>query len=122
MASFTATWLKPQLSDSNTMTDAAARSSGRTEGGTIASGRDIPELFPEKWAPVFRRKCDKTKNPRQRARQWEHTPVISITGVFGVKPALLAAAVSVSATAVEGASPTAPQRSHSRKTTMVPVS
>src|SRR5437870_717040 len=61
MASFTATWLKPQLSDSSTMTDAAARSSGRTEGGTIASGRDIPELFPEKWAPVFRRKCDKIK-------------------------------------------------------------
>ena len=37
-----------------------------------------------------------------------HTPVISITGLFGEKPALFAAALRLSATAVEGASPTAP--------------
>ena len=44
-------------------------------------------------------------------------PLISITGDFGVKPAARAAEVSVAATAIEAASPTAPQRSQIRNTT-----
>src|SRR5437764_6592983 len=49
-----------------------------------------------------------------------HTPEISITGLFGVKPALLAAAFKLSATAPEAASPTAPQCSQMRNTTGAP--
>ena len=43
--------------------------------------------------------------------------MISITGLFGVKPALFAAAFRLSATAAEGASPTAPHCSQIRNTT-----
>ena len=49
-----------------------------------------------------------------------HTPLISITGLFGVKPALFAAALTLSATAPEAASPTAPQCSQIRNTTGAP--
>jgi hypothetical protein len=40
--------------------------------------------------------------------QWEHTPLISITGDRGVKPAERAAALSFEATSVDDASPTVP--------------
>jgi hypothetical protein len=30
--------------------------------GKLPHGDDSLEHFPEKWAPVFRRKCDKIKN------------------------------------------------------------
>ncbi len=51
------------------------------------------------------------------ARQCLHTPVISITRLFGAKPALFAAAFRLSVTAAEGASPTAPHSSQIRKIT-----
>jgi hypothetical protein len=44
-------------------------------------------------------------------------PLSSITGDLGVKPAARAAEVSVAATSLEDASPTAPQRSQIRNTT-----
>ena len=44
-------------------------------------------------------------------------PEISITGVFGVKPAAREAVLMVSATAAEAASPTAPHFSQIRNTT-----
>jgi hypothetical protein len=52
-------------------------------------------------------------------RGWQcvQTPVSSITGDLGVKPAARAAEVSVAATSLEDASPTAPQRSQIRNTT-----
>jgi hypothetical protein len=40
--------------------------------------------------------------------QWEHTPLISITGDLGVKPAERAAAWSFEATSADDASPTVP--------------
>ena len=48
-------------------------------------------------------------------------PVISITGVFGVKPAAREAVLMVSATAAEAASPTAPHFSQIRNTTGSPL-
>ena len=45
------------------------------------------------------------------------TPLISITGVFGVKPAAPDAVLIVSATAADAASPTAPHFSQIRNTT-----
>src|SRR5215467_6812638 len=52
-------------------------------------------------------------------RGWQcvQTPLSSITGDLGVKPAARAAEVRVAATSLEGASPTAPQRSQIRNTT-----
>jgi hypothetical protein len=49
------------------------------------------------------------------------TPVSSITGDLGVKPAARAAEVSVAVTRAEDASPTAPQRSQIRNTTSAPA-
>src|SRR2546421_3567886 len=49
---------------------------------------------------------------KRYSRQCRHTPLISITGLFGVKPALFAAALTLSATAPDAASPTATQCSH----------
>ena len=52
-----------------------------------------------------------------RSRQCEQTPAISISGLFGANPAARDDALSASAAAPPGASPTAPQRSQMRKTT-----
>jgi hypothetical protein len=41
--------------------------------------------------------------------QWEHTPLISITGDLGVNPAERAAALSFETTSTDDASPTVPQ-------------
>jgi len=49
--------------------------------------------------------------------QCAQMPEISITGVFGVKPAAREAVLMVSATAAEAASPTAPHFSQIRNTT-----
>ena len=49
-----------------------------------------------------------------------HTPLISITGDFGVKPTARAADLNVVATSVDDASPTAPQRSQIRNSTRSP--
>src|SRR5437588_9090920 len=57
----------------------------------------------------------------QTLPQWEHMPVISMTGAFGMKPARFAAAASVLVTSADGVSPTAPHRSQIRNTTGVPV-
>ena len=54
---------------------------------------------------------------RYAARQCAHSPVISITGVFGVKPAARDAVRIVSATAAPAASPTAPHFSQIKNTT-----
>ena len=54
---------------------------------------------------------------RYAALQCAQMPEISITGVFGVKPAAREAVLMVSATAAEAASPTAPHRSQIRNTT-----
>ncbi len=48
-------------------------------------------------------------------------PLISITGVFGENPAARAAAFTFSAIAAADASPTSPQRSQIRNTTMSPL-
>ena len=58
---------------------------------------------------------------RHAALQWAQMPEISITGVFGVKPAAREAFLMVSATAAEAASPTAPHFSQIRNTTGSPV-
>ena len=52
-----------------------------------------------------------------RSRQCEQMPAISISGLLGEKPAARDEALSASAAAPPGASPTAPQRSQIRKTT-----
>ena len=62
------------------------------------------------------RLCDSM--PRHhRSRQCEQMPAISISGLLGEKPAARDDALSASAAAPPGASPTAPQRSQIRKTT-----
>jgi len=53
--------------------------------------------------------------------QCAQMPLISITGVFGVKPAAREAVLMVSATAAEAASPTAPHFSQIRNTTGSPL-
>ena len=58
---------------------------------------------------------------RSRRLQCAQTPEISITGVFGVKPAAREAVLMVSATAATAASPTAPQCSQIRNTTRSPL-
>src|ERR1700739_3346487 len=97
MASLIETLLKPQLRHSPIGTMIASASSGRGEGdgGTIFS----------------------STAKRQRSRQCEQMPAISISGLFGENPAARDDALSASATPPPGASPTAPQRSHTRKTT-----
>src|SRR3974390_1686244 len=55
--------------------------------------------------------------PSHAALQCAQMPEISITGVFGVKPAAREAVLIVLATAAEAASPTAPHRSQIRNTT-----
>jgi hypothetical protein len=55
------------------------------------------------------------------ALQCAQMPEISITGVFGVKPAAREAVLMVSATAAAAASPTAPQRPQIGNTTGSPV-
>jgi hypothetical protein len=54
--------------------------------------------------------------------QCAQVPLISITGVFGVKPAARDAVLIVSATAAEAASPTAPHFSQIKNTTGSPLS
>ena len=54
-------------------------------------------------------------------RQCAQIPAISITGVFGVKPADFAAERKVSAAAADNASPTAPHFSQIKNTTSAPV-
>src|SRR5580700_4317085 len=97
MASLIDTLLKPQLRHSPIVTMIASASSGRDdgEGGT-------------RFGSI---------RTRQRSRQWEQMPAISINGLFGVNPAARDDALSASAAAPPGASPTAPQRSQMRKTT-----
>jgi hypothetical protein len=56
------------------------------------------------------------------ARQCAQMPLISITGVLGVKPAAREAFFTVSAMAAEADSPTAPQRSQIMNTTGSPLS
>jgi hypothetical protein len=34
---------------------------GREDRINYVAGKGTPEHFPEKWKPVFRRKCDKSK-------------------------------------------------------------
>src|SRR6516165_8933813 len=97
IASLMVTLLKPQLRQSTTVTKIANASSGRDDGG----GGTM-------FCSVMR---------RQRSRQWEQTPAISINGLLAEKPAVRDAAFSASATSPLGASPTAPQRSQIRNTT-----
>src|SRR3954471_18496142 len=59
---------------------------------------------------------------RQAALQCAQMPEISITGVFGEKPAAREADLIVSATAALAASPTAPHVSQIRNTTGSPLS
>src|SRR5215472_4342440 len=51
------------------------------------------------------------------SRQCEQMPAISITGLFGTKPAARHECLRASATAAPVASPTVPQRSQMRNTT-----
>src|SRR5581483_7099958 len=99
MAILMATWLKPQHSDRPTTVAMASASSGRefAEGCTKIAVRN--------------------RGAFQCWRQCEHIPVISITGLFGVNPAARQDALSESAAAPPGASPTAPHCSQIRNTT-----
>src|SRR5213079_3291079 len=106
------------------MISAATASSGRdvelfTEGRSPASSRQCgargatsSELWL--WIPDMRFAHSGTTFRNYASRQCAHTPVISITGAFGVKPALFAAAFRLTATAADGASPTLPQCSQIR--------
>ena len=85
---------------------------GRGGGGGAGAGHC--------WSNIWR------TIPRQAglhaALQCAQMPEISITGVFGVKPAAREAVLMVSATAAEAASPTAPHFSQIRNTTGSPLS
>jgi Flp pilus assembly pilin Flp len=39
--------------------------------------RERPEHFPEKWAPVFRRKCDQRKNPERDGDSKKRHPALA---------------------------------------------
>src|SRR5215813_5896749 len=89
-----ATLLKPQLRQSPIVTAIAVASSGRDEGeGGTALSRFMAAY---------------------RSRQCAQMPAISTSGLRGEKPATREEALSASAAAPPGASPTAPQRSQIR--------
>src|SRR5580692_351895 len=97
MASLIETLLKPQLKHSPMVTMIASASSGRDDGEGDTALSSIAT--------------------RHRSRQCEQTPAISISGLLGENPAARDDALSASAAAPPGASPTAPQLSQIRKTT-----
>src|SRR6185437_12050237 len=117
IASFTDTWLKPQDRQISTTSAAAAASSGRVTWEADVSGmKGLPAGFV-----LARFGCDVAPANAYAALQWAQMPEISMTGVFGVKPAAREALRMVSATAAAAASPTAPHFSQMRNTTGSPL-
>src|SRR5215469_7340942 len=107
IASLIATLLNPQLKQSPIITAIAVASSGRDDGGRD-DGR--PATAVQSICSLY------------DSRQWAQMPATSISGLLGEKPAARDEALSASAVAPPGASPTAPQRSQIRKMTRSPLS